>query len=151
MQNHLAELMADAARVASHTAQNDPAGNSQSNQRQDIEQQGTEEGSERRIGHKPVECFATSPAQGKPRNEFRQEACNDDASHPDGRMTVEVAKQNHQMIAERRQLGERELEALGQQAQKICSSSLSARYRLRRGRDSPHGRNGAGRYGHTVS
>jgi len=81
----------------------------------------------------------------------RQEARDDDACHPNGGMTVEVAEQNHHVIAERGQLGEREFEALGEQGQEICSGPLPARYRLRCSRHCPHSHNSSTSHGHAVS
>lgn len=84
-----------------HATENDPASHDQGDQRQHVEQEGTKKGPERRVGYKPVESVGSSPAQGKPHDEFRQETRDDDACYPNGGMAVEVAEQNHHVIAER--------------------------------------------------
>jgi len=131
------------AKLASHTvgraelAHHKPARNRQGDQGQDVEKEGAEERTQRRLAGKAIEGADAGAAQDQARDAFGNEACHDNADQQQGGSAADDLRQGKEVRAECGKLGEGKLESLGHQHEEARRRPLAGRHSLGRRGERP--------------
>ena len=136
MEDFLAQPAADALGIA-NPGKDEAGRDDERQQRHHVEQYGAPEGAQRRMADEAVEAFQSRPVQQEPHDVFRRQAGRHDSQQQEGRPAVHDVGQGGQMLAEGRNLLQREFKPVGQEREERSRGAFGAEGGPGRGRASP--------------